>query len=177
MSINKFFSLIGIVIFLAFQSWVLVNEFSQTRFVEVRNELPKSKLLFNKREYRVMAHSEEVTIEVNPTSFWDYLLLTNANGNLLSIILSIATVLLLVYYNFYRSNDNVYWFAGGICRFIILAYFIGVQYTFHFFRNYDSTFTAEIYSKGFDFRVPLFFLIVLFISFFTGKRGSKKEIS
>ncbi|HTE01355.1 MAG TPA: hypothetical protein VK668_18845 [Mucilaginibacter sp.] len=168
-SLNKFFSLAGIIIFLGFQSWIIFDQFSQTRLIELRRELPKAQLKLENKYYDVKAHTEEVTIKVNPDGFFDYLLLTNSNGNLLSITLTIITVLCLVFYHFYRRVENVYWVAKVILKLIFIAFIIGLDYTIHFWKDVNSGFTSDIFLAIKGFKVPLCLVIMLYLSSFAGE--------
>jgi hypothetical protein len=174
LSPGKFLSLAGIIIFLGFQVWIISDQFSQTRSIDVQRNLPKTQLKFKKQYYNITEHTEEVTIIVTPAGFFDYLLLTNSNGNLLSIILTILTVVCLVIYNFFRPMENVFWFAQFMFRFIFVAFIVGIEYTNHSLRDYSSEFTSDIFIIR-SFKVPLCILIMLYLSFFVERNIYKSR--
>src|SRR5438132_804875 len=105
----KTLSIFGIFIFVAYQIYLIADQFMDTRTIEVRREIFESSEREYFKGYKIEnTPFEEFDIQVKPKSLMDYLLLTNSDGNLLGIVLEIAFALYLVWYIYRLEYDIVF---------------------------------------------------------------------
>jgi len=102
---------------------------------------------------------EIFNIKVKPNGFWDRILLTDENENLLSDVLKVATAILFVFYIYNLRFDNIFsnksfniiWVTIFICVLSYMAYDIGADHTKDFFTKlYTSSGGKELTKYDFQ---------------------------
>jgi len=176
MNTSKYSVLFFVLIFIGSQILLIANEFAATRIIEVRKEIYDG----NEKDYLkgyeiVNAPFEQFDILVKPKSFWDYLLLTNKNGNLLSIILKIAAGCCVAWYvykldvNDILSLKHTKWIFWSFLLVIAagwLVHSIGLDYTRDFWRSTNKNTPKDEF--GNRFYIETKYDILLYVLAFYG---------
>jgi len=142
----KYILLLVSLIFIINRGYLIIKEFSESRIIEVRKEIYDNDEKDYLKGYEITnAPFEQFDIVVAPKSFWDYLLLTNKDGNFLSLILQLASSCCLFLYISMLDFNNITWqrgrllfIAGYLIAFAFLAIDFGLDHT--------KTFWESIYS-------------------------------
>jgi hypothetical protein len=141
---NKYLFILIILAFIGYQFYLIVNDFSSTRIIQVQKEIYESKEKDYFKNYDIEnAPFEQFDIKVSPKTFWDYLLLTNEDGNLLSIILTVMGSLCFAWYIFKLEPATLFdekyfkWLilSIGFAAFVFIAADSGFWHTSYFWKN------------------------------------------
>jgi len=108
-SSKKYLVIALVVFFIGHQVSIVATRFLDTRIIEVRKEIYEGNEKDYLKSYDIVdAPFEQFDLQVKPKSLLDYLLLTNKDGNLLSLLLEIAAALCIVWYFYKLEFDDIF---------------------------------------------------------------------
>jgi hypothetical protein len=106
---SKYLFILIILAFVVYQFYLIGDEFSSTRIIPIQKEIYDSNEKNYLKGYDIEnVPYEQFDIKVSPKTFWDYLLLTNENGNLLATVFKIIASLSIAWYIFKLEPDNFF---------------------------------------------------------------------
>jgi hypothetical protein len=128
----KYLLFILVTAFTVHQGYLIITEFFESRTIEVQKEIYES----DEKDYLkgyVITNTpfEQFDIIVTPKSFWDYLLLTNKDGDFLSLILQVASGCCLLWYFVMLDFNNPSWKRGRLlftAIFLITIAFLAINW-------------------------------------------------
>jgi hypothetical protein len=109
MKASKLFIVLLLLGSIGYQIFLVANYFFSTRTIEIQKEIYDN----DEKEYLkgydiVNVPFEQFDIKVQPKDFFDYLLLTNGNGNLLSIIFETVASCWLAWFIYRLEPDHIF---------------------------------------------------------------------
>jgi hypothetical protein len=143
-----FFAIIGVYIII--QIFTIATEYSSPITILIKKENYRKEIDSVTHDsivydvYKQFKTYEAFHVKVKAKTFWDKLLLTNEDGNLMSEIFKIATSLALARYIFRLQPENVFtgksltyfWLTALLFIGIPESYSIGAEHTRDFWRDY-----------------------------------------
>jgi len=144
---NKYLFILIILAFIGYQFYLIGNDFSSIRIIQVQKEIQEGEEKDFLKNYDIKnTPFEQFDVSVSPKTFWDYLLLTNEDNNLLSIILTIFASLCFAWYIFklepatFFEEKSFKWLIWSIflIAFIFISMDSGVLHTSDFWGNINS---------------------------------------
>ncbi|WP_179415132.1 hypothetical protein HDF19_07855 [Mucilaginibacter sp. E4BP6] len=144
---RKYVGILIIFLFILYQIALIIPEFSSYKVINVRRNIYNAhepEYLNGYKDFNIQGVPfEEYAIKVQSTNLWDYLLLTNYKGNLLSSMLEIFAcvslacfVFQLEYENFFSNKSfNWAWVTCGIYTLSVLIHSTGNSYTRDFWQK------------------------------------------
>jgi hypothetical protein len=149
---NKLFFLFVLLLFAGNQLYLVATQFWDTRIIEVRKEIYESNEKDYLKDYQIEnAPFEKFDLRVQPKTFWDYILLTNKNGNLLSALLIIAFSGCFGWYVYrlntanFLSPQDLKWLTSALLL-IAVCYPAYIEGLFHTKDFWDSIYLKK--TKG-----------------------------
>jgi hypothetical protein len=134
--------------FISYQLYLIVTEFSSTRIIQVQKEIYEGDEKDYLKKYDIVnAPFEQFDIKVSPTTVLDYLLLTNNEENLFTLILKIVAGVLGLIYIYKLGHGNLFeikimnWARFSIIM-IALSYLVlsfGLDHTKDFWKSIYSS--------------------------------------
>jgi hypothetical protein len=191
----RFLPIAIILVFICVQIFLIADKFSGTRIIEVQKRDYRNVVTFSK-SFRIKGTVvEDYNLKVQPKDFWDSMLLTNEDGNLLSILFKIAVSLSLIWYFFNLNYDNVFskrslnivWMTLLLIGCTVLARYFGRSHTKDFWDNLSTSngvsqemrymFDVPKYNVTFfNFFIPLMILFNLYRYFVDHQAGKSDDI-
>jgi len=154
----KIFAAIFLAVFLVVQLFLIKNEFAGTRAIEIKMKRYRDSTVYIKGYQPEGVPVDQFMIKVQPKSFWDYLLLTNTDGNLLTIFFKIAAATAFTWFVFNLSYSSLFskksFYIMGLTMAlvggILVAHSYGLSHTLQF---WDKLYAANGGSHGSKFQL------------------------
>jgi hypothetical protein len=139
----KFLTFVFIVVYVCVQLMSIIPQCSGAQTISVYKRNWKDSNTFVKGYKTENGTFEEFDVKVNPSDFWDRILLTHENDNILDAILKIAACFLLALYVYQLNYDNLFskksftlfWLILFLYWLNFFTHSIGSDHTRDFFRN------------------------------------------
>ena len=127
------------------QAFTIVTEFSGTRLIVVKKEDYTKRIDSVTKDSLQKTSFETYHFKVQPKSFWDKLLLTNEDGNLLSILFKIASALGAAWFIYNLQFDNLFSKKSFNTIWLTLFFAVGILEAYYFGASYTKDFWVDHY--------------------------------
>lgn len=177
MNASKLFIVLLLLGFIGYQIFLIANDFFSTRIIEIQKEIYDNDEKEYLKGYNIVnVPFEQFDIKVEPKGFFDYLLLTNGNGNLLSIILEIAASCWLAWFIYRLKLDHIFLEYFRSLKWPILLLSIsfltdsyGLEYTRDFWKTiFEHGGKTDLWKNDFYINMKNHYTIYAFILLFIG---------
>lgn len=190
----RFFPIAIILVFICVQIFLIADKFSGSRIIEIQKRNYRGVVTFSK-SFRVGGTVvEDYNLKVQSKDFWDNMLLTNEDGNLLSILFKITASVSLIWYLFNLNYDNVFSKRSlNIVWITLILIFCTVSAHYYFGRSHTKDFWDTMCTSNgisqemrymfdvpknnctyFNFFLPLIMLLTIY-RYFVDHRAGKLE--